>query len=238
MGQNVTLTKALAAASANCICLSQAGLAGASLTINGALANTPQPGMFGTPPVTAILDTQRRVLITSAGNDSGITFTVYGHNDNGAPINTTVQGANGTVATPIDFADVYAVIPSGTTASTVTVGTNTVGSTPWVMANRHVTPMNVGLGLEFPSGNVTASAEYTLAPILSAVPSPLAGGAPAAAYAPNSPNPNAETVNNLSSISVAGDATVTEPIYAWRLTVNSGTGTAVLSGQQAGIAQG
>lgn len=239
MGQNVTLTKALAASSANCICLSQAGTAGVSLTINGANAVAGQAGMFATPPASAVLDTQRRVLITSAGNDSAITFTVYGYNDAGAPINSTVTGSNGsTVATPIDFASVYKVVPSGNTASTVTVGTNTTGSTPWVLANRHVTPTMIGLALEFPSGSVTASAEYTDDPVTAPIPSPIAGGAPAAAYAPNSPNPNVNIVTGLSAASAYADAVVQDTVYAWRLTVTSGTGTAQLSGQQAGIAQG
>lgn len=239
MGQNVTLTKALVASSANCICLSQTGTGGVSLAINGANAVAGQAGMFSTPPTSAVLDTQRRVLISSGGDDRGITFTVYGYSDSAAPINSTVTGTNGaTVATPIDFASVYRVVPSGNTASTVTVGTNAIGSTPWVLANRHVTPTMIGLAMEFPSGSATASAEYTLDPITAPIPSPIAGGAPAAAYAPNSPNPNINTVTGLSAVSAYADAVVQDTITAWRLTVTSGTGTAQLSGQQAGIAQG
>src|SRR5258708_3372590 len=41
----------------------------------------------------ATLDTQRRIIVTSGGNDTGITFTIFGAGDNGVPISETVTGA-------------------------------------------------------------------------------------------------------------------------------------------------
>lgn len=72
----VLLTKTLAAASVNAIAQSQSLGAAGNVTLNGATASG---GL-------ATLDTQRRVLITSAGNDSGISFTVFGATDSGTAI--------------------------------------------------------------------------------------------------------------------------------------------------------
>ena len=74
------------------------------------------------------LDNPRQVLITSAGNDSGVFFTVSGTGPSG-PMSETVRGANaGTVLTNNLFKAVYAVSASNPTASSVTIGT---ASAPW-----------------------------------------------------------------------------------------------------------
>jgi hypothetical protein len=80
------------------------------------------------------LDEPRQVLITNVGNDSGITFTVYGTWIGGQTISETVQGTSGsTVATTLDFATVTRVAASGATSvSGVTVGTNGVAGSSWL----------------------------------------------------------------------------------------------------------
>src|SRR6185437_3174379 len=116
----VTISKTLAAASANNIALSQSPAGAGNLTLNGAAVAAG----------VATLDTQRRVLITSAGTDTGITFTVYGGNQSGSAISETVAG--GSLGIPVsttqDFLTVTRVAASGASASTVTVGTSGVGS--------------------------------------------------------------------------------------------------------------
>jgi hypothetical protein len=114
----------LAAASANNIALSQTTAGAANLTLNG---STVTSGV-------AVLDEPRQVLITNVGNDSGITFTVYGTWIGGQTISETVQGTSGsTVATTLDFATVTRVAASGATSvSGVTVGTNGVAGSRWV----------------------------------------------------------------------------------------------------------
>ncbi len=109
----------LAAASANAIALSQSAAGAQNLTLNGALVSGG----------VATLDTPRRVIITSAGNDSGITFTVRGTDWAGQIISATVTGGNTTaVDAGVDFATVTRVSTSGATAAAVTVGTNGVAS--------------------------------------------------------------------------------------------------------------
>jgi hypothetical protein len=69
----------------------------------------------------------RCVRIVSAGNDSGITFTVRGYDIYGYAMSATVTGANiGTATTLKAFKYVSSVTPSGNTASTVTVGTTDI----------------------------------------------------------------------------------------------------------------
>lgn len=77
----------------------------------------------------ATLDEPRQVSIDSTGNDSGITFTVFGTDWNGNPVSETITGGNiAAVETTRDFATVTAIWPSGATAGDVTVGTNGVAS--------------------------------------------------------------------------------------------------------------
>lgn len=114
----------LAAASANNIALSQTVSGAANVTLNGSLASGG----------VATLDEPRRVLITNVGNDSGITFTVYGTWIGGQTISETVQGTSGSsVATTLDFATVTRIATSGSTSvSGITVGTNGVAGSRWV----------------------------------------------------------------------------------------------------------
>lgn len=100
-----------------------------SITISGAAAGALTVGAYGT----ATLDMQRRVLITSAGNDSGITFAITGTNQSGDVISETLTGANATTAQSVlDYLTVTSIIPSAAVASTLTIGTSGVASSPWV----------------------------------------------------------------------------------------------------------
>ena len=71
-----------------------------------------------------VADVPRAVTITSGGNDTGITFTVAGYDKYGAKTTQTITGGSGaTVTTQKAFASVASVVPSGSVATTVTVGT-------------------------------------------------------------------------------------------------------------------
>jgi hypothetical protein len=110
------------AADANGICESQTPVAGA-LDLDGVLVS----GGVG------VLDVQRRILITCAGNESTRTFTVTGTNWQGNTISEVVPGPNATTAsTNISFKTVTSVVISGNAAGAVEVGTNGVADSPWV----------------------------------------------------------------------------------------------------------
>lgn len=102
-----------------------------SITSSGAAAGNVSAGTNG---YVATLDKPRRVLITSAGNDSGITWTITGTDWNNAPISEVLTGGNvAAVASLLDYATVTSIKASAAAASTVTVGTNGVcGSRPFL----------------------------------------------------------------------------------------------------------
>ena len=103
MGRPIVTSLTLGAAVANGISLTQAPAA-APLLLNGA---SVVKGV-------AVLDVPRRIIITSSGNDSGITFKITGTSRSemsGAVFSETVAGTNaGIAASTQDIAtDGYAV---------------------------------------------------------------------------------------------------------------------------------
>lgn len=122
--QSLVLNGALGNAVANNICASQSPGGAGNLTINGALANGG----------VAYLGQPTQVYITSAGDDSGVTFTVYGtsFSDNGGVFGQveTVTGANASVVqTANKFWTVTRVAISGASAAAVTVGRGSTQAT-------------------------------------------------------------------------------------------------------------
>lgn len=197
MASTIQTTLAYAAASATNIAASQSPGAGAIL-INGSAATA---GL-------ATLDAARRVLITSGGNDSGITFTVTGKNFAGNPLTETITGGNiAAVATTQDFKTVSSVTHTGSVAGTVTIGTNGVGSSPWFMIDRDQGIVNIGIAV-IVSGTMNYTVEYTYDD-------------------PNAPYtgtfPTAFPLTALASKTASTDSLITFPVFAIRLTQNSFT---------------
>lgn len=98
-----------------------AAVAAGTVTLTGSL--------YSSATGIATLDQPRRVLFTSAGNDSGITFTVSGTDWNNMPVSEILTGANATTTyTAYDFKTVTSVVASGASAGNVSIGTNAVAS--------------------------------------------------------------------------------------------------------------
>lgn len=210
MGNPVTYTYSLAAASANAIALSQTPGAAGDLTLNGA---TVAGGV-------AVLDAGRRVLITCAGDNSARTFTVYGTNHTGNPISETLAGPNATtVQSSFDYKTVTRITINGASTGALTVGTSSVGSTPWILSNIHAIDPNIGMSCVV-SGTVNYTVQYTTDDVMQ---TPLLT-APTAFNHPSLANQNASSSGSF-----------TAPITAYRLTINSGTGSVRFTGIQAGI---
>lgn len=165
-----TYTLTPAAADADGICQSQTPAAGGAqnLTLNGALVT----GGVG------VLDVQRHVIITSAGNDTGRTFTVYGVDGIGHTISEAVTGVSGGAAsTTKNFKTVTRVAVDDNTAGAVTVGTNGAMETAWYPVDRYDS-YGYGFGVDitgtgnytvqhtyddpFPQGPVTPSMDFVL----------------------------------------------------------------------------
>jgi len=164
-------------------------------------------------PVT--LDTPRHVLITNAGNDSGITFTITGTTYGGAVISETVTGTSGSsVSTVSDFATVTSIKTSGSTSvSGASAGTNSVAGSSWVRFD------DWAPGLASLQATISGTVNYTVQTTNDD---------------PNSPTnavsiPSVTWVNSLDTNVVSASATKSSyfaytPIYA-RVLLNSGTGS-------------
>jgi hypothetical protein len=204
MAVPIVFTKQLAVNSADSIATSQSPGAGA-ITLTAAIVTIDTASVANS----AI---GRRVLITSGGDDSSITFTVYGTNSGGSKISDTFAGAAiGTAQSNLDFVSVTKITHTGSVAGTFTAGTSTVGSSPWLTLNWHATSiMNVAFAVEVVSGSVTYSMEYTYDD-----PNNLLGG---------STFPLPFDVSGATSISITQDGVFDLPVAAVRVLINSGTG--------------
>jgi len=148
-----TLTLTLATADDDGISASQNPSANADLLINGAL----------TSGGVATLDVARRVIITSAADDSAVTFTVYGTNRDGIAMQEAITGAAiGVAQSTKNFKTVTRIATSGN-AGSLTVGTNGVASTAWVPQDHRVSPFHLSLVVLLSSGaSLTYQVEHTL----------------------------------------------------------------------------
>lgn len=91
------------------------------------------PGNLTLTATPYTLDTPRRVIITSVGDDSGVIFTITGTTFGGATVSEDVPGANaGIASSTIDFATVTSIAADAATADDVEAGTNEVAGSSWV----------------------------------------------------------------------------------------------------------
>lgn len=105
---------------ANSIALSQTLAGATTVVLNGALGNAPIP-QTGTKG--AFLPSSQYIYITSAGNDSGVTFVVVGLDVNGTVVSEGIGGSNAGVASSLkQYRSIISITSSGATASTITVG--------------------------------------------------------------------------------------------------------------------
>lgn len=110
-----------AAADTDGVCAAQSVGSATNLTINGALASGGA----------VTFDQPRNVTILSAGNDSGITFTVTGTDETASAVTETITGANtGTATGTTYFATISQIASSGAAAGNVSVGSGTSIAAP------------------------------------------------------------------------------------------------------------
>jgi hypothetical protein len=217
----------LGALVANGIALSQTPGTAGNLVLGGSLVSGG----------VAVLDVPRRVSIASTGNDAAVIFTVNGTNANGSPISSTVTGVTSTATgqTALDFKTVTSIATSAATTGAITVGTNGVASSPWVLDNHLATVWALTVAVSV-TGTVTYTVEHTyddpndVGPTLTAMPEQWSLE-PASYVAPLAwPN------GTLQGKTANGETTYADqPIMAHRLTITAGTGRAVMQSIQAGI---
>ena len=223
MGRPIVQTVTLIAAVSNGIAASQSlpGAKGLALNLNGSLVTSG----------VAVLDAPRRIVITSAGNDSGLTWTVVGTGNaqatgQTAPALTESFAGGNAVAiySTQSFATVTSITASGATASTVTAGTNGIASGPWVPWDQYAVDFQVTLVGYILSGTPSWGVEYTYDDVFGLwLPSNV-----------TFPRPIAMASMPLSNTNSPLDGSLTVPVRASRLTVN-GTGSVQLTSTQQGL---
>ena len=190
-----------------------------SITTSGSTAGNIQVGVNGV----MTLDHARRVLFTSSGTDTGITFTVTGFDVANNPQSEVLTGgSNGSpVYTVLDYLTVSSIVASGASAGTVSVGTNGIAGSAWVRLD------DWAMSQVAIQATVSGTINYTLQQTLDD---------------PNDPSsPVAESsitwVNSSDSAVVSATATA-QSNYAYapkmaRVLVNSGSGTVTVTYTQA-----
>lgn len=192
----------LATADDNGICASQTGVT--SFALNGALVVNG----------VAVLDTARRVAITSDSVDNDKYFTIVGTSASGNVQSETLLGPDtATVYTALDFITVTSVTSSATVTGNVIVGTNGIASSAWVMFDPYAFPQ-VSLQCD-----ATGTVNYTVQQTLDD-PNSTTNPTPAASCVWfDNPDANlvSEAVSRQGSYAIA-------PLYA-KVTINSGDGS-------------
>ena len=137
-------------------CASQSGTGGTALTLNGALVSRG----------VAVIATGfgQKVTVTSAGNDSGITFAIVGLDPDGTQITETLTGANTAAANSTNYySKVISITPSGNTAAAVIVGVLSaqLAQSKSLRVNGQQMDFKLGLYVDVVSGTLTYTAQYT-----------------------------------------------------------------------------
>ena len=192
---------------------SQVLAAAGPLTLNGPLMNI---GLQ-----LSLLDSPRRIQISSSGNDAGIFWTVTGKlrpEMNSIVVSENVQGANGVpVWTINDFATVTSIVGSGPTAGTVQAGTNGIASGPWVVMSGFMVAPMITLAAFVLSGTPTYQVDYTVDDVF--------GGA---WTTPQTVYPRPFGVANMYGLTSTKDGSIILPCRATRLTISAGFGSVQL----------
>jgi hypothetical protein len=124
-----------------------------------------------------------------------------------------------------DYLTITKITLSGATGTTITVGTNTTGSTDWIMPNFHLTPFELNQYVEL-SGSVTWSLEGTQSNYWDPTPNTGSGA--------TTPQPTVVEIIQASTVGMQN--VLTAPVRGYRYTITAGTGTLSAQNLQSGIA--
>lgn len=192
----------------NGICASQSPTVAGALTMDGALVSGGSVSFVSA----------HRIVVTSAGDDTGAVFTITGTDYRGEDLIADISGGDSVASTTDEyFKTVTEVSVDGATAAGVTVGVNGKATTPWVPINfRGQGDFSVKIGAVV-TGTINYTAQHTL--------DDLTG------------NPNSLTAFNhatVASKTANFEGGYTEPVMATRCISNSGSGSLVFHIIQAG----
>lgn len=186
----------------------------ANVALNGSLVNSSG---------VAVLPVAQRVLITTT--DSTTKFTITGTDANGNIISETVISNGTSVQSSLDYLTVTSITVNQAPTAAVTVGTNGVGSTPWVRLDEWA-QAQVSIQID-----VTGTVNYT---VQSSMDDPNSNfGTPVL--------PSAMVWIATNDTNVVGATTSLQTNYAFaptwvRCLLNSGSGSLSMTVAQANVA--
>jgi hypothetical protein len=233
-GGTTTVWLQLPAGVSNGIALAQTPAAAGALILNGSLVTAGVANLTGGVKGSGL--PAQRVGIHSSANDATVVFTLTGTGRNGQAQSETITGVNAdTVDSALDYATVTGISSSAGTAGSITAGTVGVGSTDWIVPDTFVTPFELALAASIAAGAANYTVERTYDDPnrtgVSLVPTPQQFSIAPNCYIPPLvwpvPELTAQTGNAEAEMSA-------RPVFAYRLTINSGTGQVVLQSIQAG----
>lgn len=205
----ITFSRTLVAAAVGAIAAAQTTAGAGNLLINGTLA---AGGV-------ATLDTQRTVGLTSAGNLSAVNFTLTGTDQQGRVISEVLAGPNAnTVSSVLNYKTITSIAVSAAVGTNVTADTVVTGASQEIPVDLYVNQFNVTLATEI-TGVVNYTIQYTMDNIFGG-PGPFVWNSVAGLLT--------QTTNQIVQ--------QTQPVRAFRILTNSGTGTVTLIVAQAGLA--
>lgn len=128
-----------------------------SLTLDGALVSDG----------VAVLDVQRKVTVTSDGNESAKTITLTGNRIGGGQVTETLTGPNATTVTSVkDYKEITAVTFNTAPAGNITVGTADSLS---LIFPRDAYKDNHSFSVAVYTGSATIAAQLTMQDLLSTI---------------------------------------------------------------------
>ncbi len=213
MGRPINFDLTPATAVTDGIALSQSLGAAGDFNLNGSLVADD----------VAVLSTgflERQIVFTPAADESARTFTVFGKNTSGGDIQEAVTGAAAAFVTARNFAQVTRIASDGATAGALTIGTNLVSSSGWIILDRHRNPFYIGFGVTR-GGTIDYSVQHTFDPLISAPPDFV---------------PDVFPHDTLGgNVVTTEDGNYAFPIAAMRIRINTGAGTLSVGIIQAGL---
>lgn len=225
-GPGAVVSETVTGANANTVATTALFSSVTAVSISGASTGAVTVGHSGT----ATLDVARRVIITSGGNDSGVTFTLAGTDRNNNAITETITGANaGAAASVLDYLTVTSIKTSAAAAGTLTVGTNGVAGSQWIRFDDLAANAQIAF-----QNTVSGSANYTVQQTLED-PNRITNQTVTPTY---QWSPATVTWLNHPDAALVAATTTTQgnyayaPVYA-RVVLNSGTGSVTSTFRQA-----
>lgn len=206
--RSITLTT-VTAATANGVSTSQTPGAAGNLTITGSLASGG----------VATFDNPRRLLLTTAADESAVTFTAYGTDRYGNSVSEAMVGPSSatTKEWTRDWATITRIAVSAATSGAVTVGTSGRLSSQWIPLD-HYSWQPLGIGV-VQSGTANWDIEWTYQELQAQGINGVQGEASVTAFDDATLVNKSASANGVSTLVASGV----------RLTINSFTAGAVVT---------